>query len=121
MRQPIFKIGDIIVALNSKVCELNPRIEGNEYKVLGSTCCPECKEELVCINKTNATKSYKIKCAICGDTSMKSNHMWTLASNFRAKEFDPYEELERAIANEDYMRAAELRDKINADHERQRK
>lgn len=121
MKKPRFKIGDIIVALNSKDCSINPRVKDKEYKVIGSTCCPECSEELVCISKNHNSKTYKIKCAVCGDTSMKSNHVWTLASNFRNKEFDPYEELERAISNEDYMRAAELRDMINSDHERQRK
>jgi protein-arginine kinase activator protein McsA len=46
--------------------------------------------------------------------------VWTVASQFRNKNhFDPYDELERALKNEDYMRAAELRDMINADHERQ--
>jgi protein-arginine kinase activator protein McsA len=38
-----------------------------------------------------------------------------MASNFRAKEFDPYEELLLAIKAENYERAAELRDIINAD------
>jgi protein-arginine kinase activator protein McsA len=43
-----------------------------------------------------------------------------MASNFKSKEYDPYEELMLAVKLEDYERAAELRDLINADHERQR-
>lgn len=117
-----FKTGDLVIALNSKQCNLNPRTEGKEYKVIGVSKCPCCEVEMICINETHHERAFRIRCASCGDTTMRSNHVWTLASNFRsANYFDPYDELDRALKNEDYMRAAELRDLINADHERQRR
>jgi hypothetical protein len=116
-----FKTGDIIIALNSKTCKFNPRTEGEAYRVLGVMQCPQCREDFVCINEKHYDQTVRIKCATCGCKDIYSNHVWTLASNFRSENhFDPYDELERAVKNEDYMRAAELRDMINSDHERQR-
>ena len=115
-----FNTGDFVIALNSKNCNLNPRIEGKEYKVIGVSKCPGCEAEMICIKEDHNVKGFRVRCASCGDTSMRSNHYWSLASNFRsANHFDPYEELEHALKREDYMRAAELRDMINADHTRQ--
>ena len=116
-----FNTGDIIIALNSKQCKINPRVEGEAYRVYGTMKCPKCQEDFVCINDKHFDQTMRIKCSSCSCTDIYSNHVWTLASNFRSQNhFDPYEELEQAIKREDYMRAAELRDMINADHERQR-
>jgi len=116
-----FAIGDKVVALNSKECNINPRVQGKEYTVLSVMNCPGCNEEMIAITEPKDKLSLRIRCASCNDTRICSNYPWTLASNFRsANHFDPYEELQLAIKRENYERAAELRDMINADHERQR-
>jgi len=116
-----FKTGDIVVALSTKHCNINPREEGKEYRVFGVMRCPKCETEFICINEKHYSQTFRIKCASCGCNDIHSNHAWTVASQFRSKNhFDPYDELDRALKNEDYMRAAELRDMINSDHARQR-
>jgi hypothetical protein len=115
--KPKFKVGDIVIARNSKECKHNPRVEGKEYKVVGVTFCRECHDELLCINENGGSKSYRMKCGKCGNSDMLSSHFWTSASNFMSKDFDPYYELNLAIKMEDYERAAELRDQINAERQ----
>jgi len=121
-----FKIGDIVVALTSKDLQtfvngnittdiLINRVKGQEFTVVGVSKCGECDAEMICIHETSLRKSLIMRCMDCGCTSKKSSHVWSMASNFRAKEFDPYEELSLAIKTENYERAAELRDIINAD------
>jgi hypothetical protein len=111
-----FNTGDKVIALSSKDCNKNPRQKGKEYKVIGVMECPECSEEFICINDKQYSNTLRIKCAACSCSNIYSNHMWTLASNFRSKDqFDPHYELKIAIKDEDYMRAAKLRDIINSD------
>ena len=111
-----FNTGDIVVALSTKHCNMNPRQEGKEYKVIGIMQCPKCSEEFVCINDKQYDKTVRIKCSACSCSNIYSNHVWTSASQFRSNDnFDPHQELQLAIKREDYMRAAELRDIINSD------
>lgn len=111
-----FNTGDIVVALSTKHCNMNPREEGKEYKVIGVIKCPQCEEDFICINDKTYSKAVRIKCSTCSCTNIYSNHVWTIASQFRSKNtFDPQQELQLAIKREDYMRAAELRDIINSD------
>ena len=123
----MFKIGDIAIALSDrnfldvsrvKVEEFKVfglrRAKGEAYKVFGVTNCVGCHAEMICIY--NKTLNYKaqMKCMNCDCTSMSSNNIWTMASNFKLKELDPYKELELAVKAEDFERAAVLRDIINA-------
>lgn len=110
-----FKTGDIVVALSSRHCNMNPREEGKEYRVHGVMKCPSCMEEFVCINDTHYDQTIRIKCSACGCSDMHSNHVWTLASNFKIKGLDLKLELNLAVKMEDYARAAQLRDMIRAE------
>ena len=127
-----FKIGDIVIALTDKLYQSSQtlnyfgrtiivnRMKGQEYKVVGVTSCKKCNSELICVHEQSLSFNAQMKCMDCGCISLSSNSIWSMASNFKAKEYDPYEELMLAVKLEDYERAAELRDLINADHERQR-
>lgn len=110
-----FKTGDIVIALSSKQCKYNPRVEGEAYRVFGTMQCPECKEDFICINDKHYDQTVRIKCTACGCSNIYSNHVWTLASNFKIQGLDLKLELNLAVKREDYARAAQLRDMIRAE------
>lgn len=113
-----FRVGDKVVALNTRQCKYNPREEGKEYTVFGVMQCPNCRTELISIRSSMLAATKQIKCSDCGCTDMHSNHYWTKASNFRSKDnFDLHDELKIAIINENYERAAQLRDIIKRQEE----
>jgi hypothetical protein len=107
-----FKTGDIVIAITSKVCKINPREEGEAYKVRGVMKCPSCSDEYVCItDETFRPKT--IKCAECGFDQVKSNHPWTSVIHFRLQGANLEEQIKDALAVENYELAAQLRDQLN--------
>ena len=108
-----FKVGDYVIAMNSKACKVNPREEGKEYKILGLMKCPQCSDDYICVTR-NDTKVRSYTCGDCGFDGIRSNHPWTSAKHFRLKGNTLEAQLKDALLIEDYELAARLRDQMNS-------
>jgi len=114
-----FRAGDIVIALNSKDCAHNPRVEGQEYLVLATHICKNCGDEWICITENSFRHAKRMKCSECGSTSMASNNPWVSTKHFALVEKEESKDvlmikLKNAISTENYEEAAILRDKINS-------
>lgn len=113
-----FKVGDKVIALNSKSCKYSPRTEGEMYTVIATHTCRECGDEWICIHDINLGRTRSIKCSQCGFDKMQSNSPFVSTRHFALVEQIESKEillikLNNAIQSENYEEAAKLRDKIN--------
>lgn len=104
-----FEIGQIVVALeDSKEIMQQPFKKGSKYKIRDIGYCAKCGKQF--INFTNTTPpSGNSKCITCSNVQPNSGKTWSSSDHFAAVN-DVKEELEKAVANEDYELAALLRD-----------
>ena len=110
-----FKKGDIVICkvvgglvARQKVCP--PLSLNAEYVVGGVNTCP-CGEQFIDVGLSFSDDSFN---CICGRKTFNETIWWCNAKRFVKKDIRSYEEqLEEAVANEDYDKASVLRDKIN--------
>ena len=111
-----FEIGQIVVALTNPPDEFNqPRTKGCKYPILDVMYCSKCGIQDINIAgelgkyAPNGKLWSKYMTCSCGNTSLNHGKHWTNSENFALVD-DIKEELEEAVANEDYELAALLRD-----------
>lgn len=103
-----FKVGDNIVALtnpDNSTCQ--PRIKGNEYKVMASQYCMGCGIQM--INVTGGLNPFDTVICDCGNIQ-PSQGLWLTYSKHFIKKEDMQEVFETALQEEDYELAGLLRD-----------